>query len=168
MATLPPIGSGTAALAVFDAAGNILPTGTTLEPGATLRVQSAGFDPDEVVAVTVHSVPRSLTPAIANGAGVVSYRLMVPFDLEAGQHRLEFAGAHLTASYSFTVANPKPQVAPPPAAGGATRSKTLPFTGGPDPLQPLALAVVLLWAGALLIVHGRRGVLRPAHGKHRR
>lgn len=130
-----------------------------------MTVSAGGFAPGESVAATLHSTPRELAGAVADETGLVRYRLLVPFDLEPGPHRLELVGASRTQSLSFTALGPATSSLQ--GRSGATAPAALPSTGG-GWLPKAFFAVLLLWLGLILLRHSAQLRQKSPAGHRRR
>ncbi|GAA2974987.1 hypothetical protein [Actinokineospora diospyrosa] len=88
--------------------------------GGTVSVTGSGFSADEQVNVVLKSDPLFLAPARADAAGAVSYTAVIPADVPAGAHTLEFTGSKSGAvgSVPLTVSPAAPAATAPvqPAA----------------------------------------------------
>ena len=128
---------------------------SSVAPGGSLRVTASGFRPGERVQVWWHSSPVLLVTTVASRGGGAAQVVRVPASAPAGVHHLVLVGAasgHV-ASAAVTVTAAQGGAPRPSTVAGAT----LPATG-PGGTGMAALAgVVLLLAGAALMVVARRG-----------
>jgi LPXTG-motif cell wall-anchored protein len=138
---------GTATVTVKDgvthvtaAPGQSLTPQKPATPGQKFRVNFTGYTPGEVTSWVLHSTPRNLGTATADGSGVLSKALTIPSDVEPGDHTLRITrGDGSVVSYPIRIA----------------ASKKLAATGA-DVTVPLALGGALVVAGAGALVVSRR------------
>ena len=71
----------------LNADGNL-----ALEPGDTVVMETAGYEPNEGVEVWMHSDPVKLGELMVNGAGTAKGSFMIPEGLPTGNHRVLLAG----------------------------------------------------------------------------
>ncbi len=78
---------------------------SSVPAGGTFSFTAVGFAPGETVDVVVHSTPLALTALVANSAGGVSGRDVLPATVPAGAHQLVLTGraSHATVQRAFTV-----------------------------------------------------------------
>lgn len=119
----------------------------TATPGAKITKVIAGFQPHEVVTLTLHSTPVVLGTFTADAAGVVTATFTLPAGTAAGEHHLVFEGDEGT---HFVTALTVAAAAAPVASGSE-----LAYTGA-DIAVPLVGGIVLVAAGAGAVVVGRR------------
>lgn len=145
------------------------------DPVNTIGVEGEGLLPGSTFTVTMFSAPRLLGSGIVGADGSLATTVSLPGDTEPGSHSVvvaaESAEGPVTATGWFSVDRegrivavsdtgpvPDPTAAASGAAGAAPASGQLPgtlaFTGSDETL--LALALVLLTAGAALSLVGRR------------
>ncbi len=97
---------GAASVTLADQSGKPIDAGSTLTPGATFTVTGSGFAAGETVTITVQSTPVTLASVTADSSGNITSAIVLPADLEAGQHTLTVAGQDASATFAFTVADP--------------------------------------------------------------
>ncbi|WP_454170177.1 Ig-like domain repeat protein [Microbacterium paulum] len=71
------------------ASAQVTPSQSTFALGSEQTVVIEGLEPGETVVVFLHSTPRYLGTAVADGAGVARLSFVVPAGLESGRHRIE-------------------------------------------------------------------------------
>jgi hypothetical protein len=136
---------------VGPVASSAATTDTTPAPGQKVVKVYKGFQPFEVVTLTMHSTPVTLGEFTADANGVVTVEYTVPAGADAGTHTLVLSGdAGTYFQESITV-----------AAGTAVTeagSNGLAYTGA-DVAVPLALGggLLALGGGALLVSRRRAG-----------
>ncbi len=146
-----PTTSEDAATTITDSEGNDLGVDPVLLPGQSVTVVASGFEADEEVPATLHSTPVTLTPTTADADGVVTYELVVPTDLEAGEHSLVLEGADQTVTVAFSVA----------AADSSDGTDSLPATGSSNLVPGLLIGIGLVAVGWIAVATARRhGMLR--------
>lgn len=136
--------------------GKVLAPGAELSPGQTLHLSASGFVPGSPVTIQVHSAVATLASVTADPAGDVSATVTLPTSLAPGNHTLSIAGTTGTVTFPFRV-------------GGATTGTggTDPSTGnlaatGVDVLGGLSFAALLIGAGSLALLSGRRRRVRSS------
>ena len=128
-------------------------TGDNAAPGRKVVKVLTGFQPKEVVTVTLHSTPQTVGTFTADDNGTVTVEFTVPAGTPTGEHTLVYEGSMGTYfQESFTVA----------AAAGTSNasSSSLAYTGA-DVALPLGLGVGALALGGGLVFAARR---RSAEG----
>jgi 5-hydroxyisourate hydrolase-like protein (transthyretin family) len=127
-------------------------TGDSAAPGRKVVKVLTGFQPGEVVTVTLHSTPQTMGTFTADANGTVTVEFTVPAGTPTGDHTLVYEGDMGTYfQESFTVAA---------AAATSNASSNLAYTGA-DVALPLGLGVGALALGGGLVFAARR---RSAEG----
>jgi hypothetical protein len=128
---------------------------TKASPGEEITVIGDGFLPFSTVTIVIHSTPTMLGQVTTDADGAFSQAVVVPADLEVGEHSLVAYGVdpdgepHLLRM-DVTVAAAETEAAGEAAEGG------LPVTGqNVQPLTYVAVAGGLLAVGFLLVLGGR-------------
>jgi LPXTG-motif cell wall-anchored protein len=132
-----------------------------VHPGELLRLTGSGFASGAPVTVGFYSTPLVLARTVASAAGTISVTVRVPQLL--GSHTVVAGAVGATGTVRYLeaatqVSAPPVQPVPPPAesagsSGGGSLANTGPDT---DPAQTLGFGMVLMLAGAGLLVLGRR------------
>jgi hypothetical protein len=153
--TAPPVGTvrgaeaNTEGVATKDTGST---TGASTALGEKVVKVLTGFQPYEVVTVTLHSTPQTVGTFTADAQGTVTVTFTLPAGTPVGNHTLVYEGDQGTYfQESIAVAAASPAAATATAASGG-----LAYTGASIAL-PLALGTGLLAAGggALLITRRR-------------
>ena len=111
-------------------------------PGGMLAIRAYGFRAREAGEVAIFSTPRKLATFVADALGTINGQVMVPADLEVGDHTFVLASPSTKLSVGVTAAK---------------RVRALPRTGDErSPLIPLAL--FLLSLGGTAVVYRRRPI----------
>jgi LPXTG-motif cell wall-anchored protein len=177
---LPPGGGGGGG---GDSSTGIVISVTTAKPGDTIAVGGTGFSPNEPVRVTLFSDPVVLGTPNADANGLASLTFVLPANTPSGAHSIEMLGlssgkrlsvalqvnpsSTTTTSTTTTIAGATTTAAAGGGTGGGESGATtvpsdqgtLPRTGD-DAAQSLPLAVLLMAAGAFLVVVASRRFTR--------
>ncbi len=128
-------------------------TGDSATPGRKVVKVLTGFQPGEVVKVTLHSTPQTMGTFTADQNGTVTVEFTVPAGTPAGEHTLVYEGnlgTYFQEALTVTAA----------AATSNASSSSLAYTGA-DVALPLGLGVGALALGGGLVFAARR---RSAEG----
>jgi hypothetical protein len=128
-------------------------TGDSASPGRKVVKVLTGFQPGEVVTVTLHSTPQTLGIFTADENGTVTIEFTLPAGTPTGGHTLVYEGdmgTYFQESFTVTAA----------AATSNASSSSLAYTGA-DIALPLGLGVGALALGGGLVLAARR---RSAEG----
>ncbi|MGY1735477.1 hypothetical protein [Geodermatophilus sp. SYSU D00684] len=121
-------------------------TGDSAVPGRTVVKILTGFEPGEVVTVTLHSTPQTVGRFTADASGTVRVEFTVPAGTPVGDHTLVYEGSQGTYfQEAFAVT----------AASGTPSSPALAYTGASVAL-PLGLGAGALAVGGGLVFLARR------------
>ncbi|MBM7773237.1 hypothetical protein JOD54_003441 [Actinokineospora baliensis] len=114
--------------------------------GGSVSVTGSGFSADEQVNVVLRSDPLFLAPAKADAAGAVSYSAVIPADVPAGAHTLEFTGSKSGAvgSVPLTVSAAAPVAAPVQPAASESGTGWWPAAVGAAAVLLVVVVVALL------------------------
>jgi hypothetical protein len=161
------LGLGTGALSTLTAAQSIAGTPVlalpvprlsgALRAGGIAHLTASGFQAKENVRVQIDSSPVTLATVAASSNGAVSTSVVLPSGLTAGTHTVTVTGQTSTLSASTTVNVAAAATTSTPSGAGA-QSTPLAATGidGRQVNAITVTALVLLIAGAALLVAGRR------------
>lgn len=123
--------------------------------GATVTFAGTGFTPGEKVTATVQSEPVDLGSFVVANDGSLSVAWKIPADFAAGAHSIVITRADgTTVSGAFTVS------AAAVSGGDSAPGDGLAATGVELPITLLALAVMLVIAGAVIVARRRRVATR--------
>lgn len=126
---------------------------TTVTAGGTVAVSGINFRPGESVGVVLNSTPRALPAFTADGNGSFTGSVVIPADIDAGQHTLVFTGTVSGRVVSVTIT--VRVIVTVSAKGGLANTGT--------PAQNIALAGLgLVGLGTTLTMIGRRRPARSA------
>ncbi len=143
-----PVDQGGATIEVQDSGGDVI---TEAAPGEVLTVIVGGFAPESLVHVFLYSTPELLASGLTDALGQASFAVTVPSDAALGDHTLVASG--LNASGETATASVRIALA----------SQGLGGTGGGDASGAIGFGVLLLLAGAGLVLWmRRRGLQREA------
>lgn len=132
-------------------------------PGQKLTVTADGFAAGAPITFGIYSTPRQLATATADASGGVTVQLTLPTDL-FGEHTIVASGLDSNGHLRFvtqTIMIEKAAVTPDPKptdpSGSGSDPSSLAGTGVSEGLPTVGMfAVLLLVAGALLVVRRRR------------
>jgi hypothetical protein len=115
--------------------------------GQTITVSGGHFAPNTPVSIDIHSTTAHLATVNSNSSGKVSTQVKIPSSLSTGGHTISLTGA--APGGGTTV------LSVPVTVQGSSSFSSLPHTGAV--IYPMVTgAAVLIGAGSLLIVAGRR------------
>ena len=136
-------------------------TGDTTAPGRKVVKVLTGFQPFEVVTVTLHSTPQTVGTFTADASGTVTVSFTVPEGTPAGEHTLVYEGSMGTYfQESLTVSATTTGATQSATTDVETESASLAYTGA-DIALPLGLGAGALALGGGLVLVARR---RSAEG----
>lgn len=128
-------------------------TGDSAALGRKVVKVLTGFQPGEVVTVTLHSTPQTLGTFTADASGTVTIEFTVPEGTSGGEHTLVYEGSmgtYFQETFTVTAA----------ATTSNASASSLAYTGA-DVALPLGLGVGALALGGGLVLLARR---RSAEG----
>jgi hypothetical protein len=168
---------GPATVGCTDDHGKHLGNNPHLHRKQQCHLHLTGFAPRQRVRITLHSAPRDLGEVTATSNGTLDYTFTVPADLSSGPHTVMFVAQDpaVAVAFPFVV-----DVPPGQTGNGPTGSPHSPESGshganggggggqsgnggggglaqtGESIVQLLELAMVLVGAGVVTLVAGRR------------
>ncbi|WP_236683771.1 leucine-rich repeat protein [Demequina flava] len=143
-------------------------------PGDTISVTGEGFDPNEAVALELHSTPVSVGSTTADAAGTFTTDVTIPADAAAGSHDVVALGAAGQASAPLTLvaaddpdpepepsASTSPTASPEPSPAPSTTASAESNDGTAGPSLPVTGASGSAWlvGGAAALVFLGFGIL---------
>lgn len=140
-------------------------SGTTFAASSlTTKVSGTGYEPSTTVSILVYSTPVVLATGVVAGNGSFEVNVTLPTALAAGTHTLVAMGQSsgntvtrvLTLEITMSAAASSSSSASPSSSASASSSETLPVTGGSAVPVIATVGVLMLLAGAGLMVAARR------------